>query len=92
MFPFQILFFLISKIARLFTKQAHETGMAGARDGRALGRDGERVDRAAGGDGAVRVGAHDGISKVVSRIAHSPTTPPFSRVSMWLLMNPACTE
>ena len=33
--------------------------MAGARDGRALGRDGERVDRAAGGDGAVRVGAHD---------------------------------
>lgn len=38
------------------------------------------------------IGTPDGISKVVSRIAHSPTTPPFSRVSMWLLMNPACTE
>ena len=31
------------------------------------------------------IGTPDGISKVVSRIAHSPTTPPFSRVSMWLL-------
>ena len=40
-------------------EQAHETGMAGARDGCTLGRDGNGIDRAAGGDGAVRVGAHD---------------------------------
>ena len=40
-------------------EQAHKAGMAGACDGRVLGRDGERVDRAADGNGAVRVGAHD---------------------------------
>lgn len=33
--------------------------MAGACDRRVLSRDGERVDRAADGNGAVRVGTHD---------------------------------
>ena len=40
-------------------EQAHKAGMAGACDRRVLGRDGERVDRAADGNGAVRVGTHD---------------------------------
>ena len=33
-----------------------------------------------------RIGTPDGISKVVSTMAHSPTTPPFSRVSIMLFM------
>lgn len=33
--------------------------MATARDRRALGCNGERIDRAADGDRAVRIGAHD---------------------------------
>ncbi|MFR6425809.1 MAG: hypothetical protein ACLUNO_09810 [Oscillospiraceae bacterium] len=39
------------------SEHAHEAGMAAARDRRALGRDGERVDRAADGDRAVRIGS-----------------------------------
>ena len=40
-------------------KHAHKASMAAARDRRALGCNGERIDRAADGDRAVRIGAHD---------------------------------